>query len=69
MWYDRIDVNEEEIEYHVAQIYTHPVVQYNKFLIHIGFEMHRMVGSSNPVPKHRFPCRINSESEYQNVLV
>ena len=68
VYYERIDYNGEEVEYNVARKDTHPVVKYNTFLIHSGFEMHRMVGASNPINQNRLPCRIDSEYEYQNVL-
>jgi len=53
MWYERIDISSEELDYHISRDISEPVVQNNRCLVHAGFNMHRMNGRSNPVPKQR----------------
>ena len=53
MWYEKIDVNSDACDYHVSRTITTPQIQSNRYLIHSGFDMHRVIGSSNPVPRSR----------------
>ena len=53
MWYEKIDINSDALEYHVSRTITKPAVQSNEYMVFSGFEMHRVVGGSNPVPKRR----------------
>ena len=52
-WYEKIDINSDALEYHVSRTITKPAVQSNEYMVFSGFEMHRVVGGSNPVPKRR----------------
>ena len=52
-WYEKIDVNSDESKYHVSRTITVPQVQNNQLLLHAGFEMHRLRGESNSVPRSR----------------
>ena len=51
MWYEKIDTESDALEYHVSRTITEPGVQNNEYLICSGFEMHRVVGGSNPNPR------------------
>ena len=53
MWYERIDIDSDELNYHVSRTITAPAVQRNEYTICTGFEMHRVVGDNNPVPWRR----------------
>ena len=54
MWYEKIDLNNDDsLEYHVCRTIVEPVVQSNRYLIHAQFKMHRLTGSSNPMPRRR----------------
>lgn len=53
MWYEKIDVNSVAFDYHASRTITTPQIQSNRYLIHSGFDMHRVIGSSNPVPRSR----------------
>ena len=53
MWYEKIDLNSDELDYHISRTITKPAVQSNEYMIYSGFEMHRVVGDSNPVPRRR----------------
>ncbi|KAL7534418.1 hypothetical protein ACHAXR_005863 [Thalassiosira sp. AJA248-18] len=53
MWYEKIDIDSDSLDYHVSRTVTEPIVQSNRYYIYGGFEMHRTVGASNPVPKLR----------------
>ena len=55
MWYEKIDVNSDVLEYHVARTDIHPIVQCSQYLLHGGFGMHWLVGAINHVPKLRLP--------------
>ena len=57
MWYEKIDLNSEELDYQISRDIREPVIQNNRCLVHAGFEMHRMNGRSNPVPKQRTSTR------------
>ena len=51
MWYEKIDINTDSLEYHVSRTITTPTVQSNEYMILQGFEMHQITGRNNPVPK------------------
>ena len=57
MWYEKIDINSDSLDYQISRDIMKPVVQNNRCLIHAGFEMHRMNGKNNPVPKQRTSTR------------
>ena len=53
MWYEKIDINSDQLNYHASRTITKPAIQSNEYMIYSGFEMHRVVGDSNPVPRRR----------------
>ena len=57
MWYETIGIGPDVLEYHISRTDTSPIVQSSKYYIPFGFEMHRILGRSNPVPKIRTSTR------------
>ena len=54
IWYEKIDINSDALDYHISRVDTTPIVQNCMDLIPLGgIKMHRTVGRSNPVPKNR----------------
>ena len=53
MWYEKIDVNLDVLDYHVSRDMATPMIQTNRYFICGGFDMHRQKGHSNPVPRLR----------------
>ena len=53
MWYEKIDVNSDVLDYHVSRDMATPMIQTNRYFICGGFDMHRQKGHSNPVPRLR----------------
>ena len=49
MWYEKIDVMSDNLDYWVSQSETKLIVQNNRDLIPVEVEMHRMLGESNIV--------------------
>ena len=59
MWYEKIDINSDVLDYRISRDVTEPVVQNNRPLIHASFKMHRMNNTSNPVPELRTSTRVS----------
>ena len=57
MWYEKIDVMSEKLEYWVSRSEEKPIVQNNRYLIPIEVKMHQMLGQVNVVPKLRTSTR------------
>lgn len=59
IWYERIDVNSRELNYHISRTLVKPFVQSNYYFVHGGFDMHCTTrgGGGNPVPKERSTTR------------
>jgi len=57
MWYEKIDINSDVLDYRISRDVTEPVVQNNRPLIHASFKMHRMNSTNNPVPRLRTSTR------------
>ena len=53
MWYEKIDILSDDLDYHVSRTGTKPDVQHNEYMVLQGFNMHRVTGQSNPVPRPR----------------
>ena len=53
MWYEVIGADGESLEYQLSRSDTRPIVQSNKYLVPIKFEMHRTIGRCHQVPKLR----------------
>jgi len=67
MWYEKIDVMSDNLDYWVSRSETKPIVQNNRDLIPVEVEMHRMLGESNIVPKLRSSTRnSNTRAEANN---
>ena len=49
MWYEKIDINSDQLNYHVSRTITKPAIQNNEYMIYSGFEMHRVVCVCNLV--------------------
>ena len=56
-WYEKIDHNSRALDYHIARHETHPIVQQSRSLLHAQFDMTKMIGPNNPVPRHRSRSR------------
>ena len=59
MWYEKMDISLDALDYQVSRSFTSPIVQNNKYFIPITVNMHRVLGGSNPVPKLRTSARSN----------
>ncbi|KAL7549077.1 hypothetical protein ACHAWF_012345 [Thalassiosira exigua] len=59
MWYDKIDLASSIQDYYVSRTITKAIVQNNRYFVYGGFEMHRLLGDSNPAPKFRSGARVN----------
>jgi hypothetical protein len=57
MWYEKINVMSDTLEYWVSRTETEPIVQNNRYLIPIDVTLHQMLGQSNVVPKLRTSTR------------
>ena len=53
MWYEKIDVNSDVLDYHVSRDCATPMIQSNRYFIFGGVNMHLQKGKSNPVPRLR----------------
>ena len=52
-WYKKIDHNISALDYHISRHKTHLIVQQSRSLLHAQFNMTKMIGPNNPVPRHR----------------
>ena len=59
MWYDKIGIGSDNLDYCVWRTFTSPIVQSYKYFIPFGFNMHRILGRTNPVPRMRRSTRSN----------
>ena len=57
MWYEKINVMSDRLEYLVSTSEVEPMVQNNRYLIPIKVSMHQMLGQPNPVPRLRMSSR------------
>ena len=57
IWYEKINVMVDDHEYWVSRKETQPIVQNNKCLIPLRFDMHHMLGEKNSVQKLRTSTR------------
>ena len=65
MWYEKINIMSDKLDYHVSRTNTEPIVQNSKYLIPFDFEVHRVIGESNPVPRLRTSTRKNQQEQDQ----
>ena len=66
MWYEKIDVMSEKLEYWVSRSEKTPIVQNNRELIPIEVTMHQMLEETNVVPKLRTSARGDNERSVMN---
>jgi len=66
MWYEKIDVMSERLEYWVSRSEKTPIVQNNRELIPIEVTMHQMLEETNVVPKLRTSARGDNERSVMN---
>ena len=66
MWYEKIDVMSDKLEYWVSRTETKPIVQSNKYLIPLDVHMHQMRGDNNNVPKLRTSSRTENAQSNAN---
>ena len=57
MWYEKIDVTSERLDYWVSRSETVPIVQNNRYYVPIDVNMHQMLEQSNVVPRLRTSTR------------
>ena len=57
MWYEKINVMSNRLEYLVSMSEVEPMVQNNRYLIPIKVNMHQMLGQPNPMPRLRTSLR------------
>ncbi len=66
MWYEKIDVMSERLEYWVSRSETTPLIQNNREIIPIEVTMHQMLEETNVVPKLRTSARGDNERSVMN---
>ena len=66
MWYEKIDVVSNKLEYWVPRTETQPSVQSSRYLIPININMHQMLGQNNVVPRLRILSRHNGLEQSAN---
>ena len=67
MWYKKINVMSDALEYWVSRTETEPILQNGRYLIPIEVTLHQMLGQPNVVPKLRTSTRGDIEqSEINN---
>ena len=66
MWYEKIDVLSDKLEYWVSRTETKPIVQSNKYLIPLDVQMYKMRGDNNIVPKLRTSSRTETARSNAN---
>ena len=66
MWYEKIDVMSERLEYWVSRSETKPLIQNNREFIPIEVTMHQMLEETNAVPKLRTSARGDTERSVSN---
>ena len=67
MWYEKINVMSDKLEYWVSRSETEPTVQNNRYLIPVEVKLHQMLRQPNVVPKLRTSTRGDIEqSEINN---
>ena len=49
MWYEKIDLMTNDLDYHISRTITDPTVQSNEYFVLQGFEMHQVMGQNNQV--------------------
>ena len=61
MWYEKIDVMADRLQYCVSRSEPEPIVQNNCYLIPIEVKLHQMLGTTNVVPRLRSSNRGDNE--------
>ena len=57
MWYEKINVMSDKLEYWVSRSETEAIVQSNRYLIPVEVKLHQMLGQPNVVPELRTSTR------------
>ena len=66
MWYEKIDIMSERLEYWVSRAEKTPIVQNNRELVPMEVTMHQMLEETNVVPKLRTSARGDTERSVNN---
>ena len=67
MWYEKINVMSDKLEYWVSRSETEPIVQNNKYLLPIvEVKMHQVLCQSNRVPMLRTSTRTDAKRSETN---
>ena len=66
IWYEKIDIMSERLEYWVSRAGKTQIVQNNRELVPIEVTMHQMLGETNAVPRLRTPARGNTKRPVNN---
>jgi len=66
MWYEKINVMSDSLEYWVSRSESKPIVQNNRYLIPIEVKMYQMMGETNVVPKLRTWTRGDADRSASN---
>ena len=53
MWYEKIDLMTNDLDYHISRTIIDPTVQSNEYFVLQGFEMHQVTAQNNQVPRPR----------------
>ena len=66
MWYEKIDIMSDKLEYWVSRTEAKPIVQSNKYLVPLDVQMHQMRGDNNSAPKLRTSSRTETARSNAN---
>ena len=66
MWYDNIGIGSDALDYQFSRTVMSSVVQSSRYSIPFGFELHRMLGRSNHVPRLRISMWLRRGRDRKN---
>ena len=66
MWYEKLNVMSDKLEYVVSRSEREPLVQNNRTLLPVEVKMHQMPRSKNSVPKLRTSTRVENDRSIEN---
>ena len=66
MWYEKLNVMSDKLEYGVSRSEREPLVQNNRTLVPVEVNLHQMLGTKNSVPKLRTSTRVENDRSMEN---
>ena len=66
MWYEKLNVMSDKLEYGVSRSERESLVQNNRTLVSVEVNLHQMLGAKNSVPKLRTSTRVENDRSMEN---